>query len=210
MLCAILRTVLIRFFSWCCKWNKRNVISFQLAQFSLKLLAPSLVCEISVLYFYISWWEFTVTGHDASYAAFRAEFWQINGAWHHSLAAFATKCISILFLAFILKRKMLVLGNAEAGCFRNFKDRISSKQNLSSAFMSVLFVIAWFGTALGRTGCYAVVLEGFARLVGCRRGDREFCGLCLLLKSCPHLSPWGFLVDGVIFPPLFPSISELS
>lgn len=28
---------------------------------------------------------------------------------------------------------MLVLENAEAGCFRNFKDRISSKQNRSSA-----------------------------------------------------------------------------
>lgn len=66
--------------------------------------------------------------------------------------------------------------------------------------MSILFVIAWFGTALGRTGCYAIVLEGFARLVGCKRGDREFCGSCLLLKSCHHLSPcllrssghWGF------------------
>lgn len=27
---------------------------------------------------------------------------------------------------------MLVLGNAEAGCFRNFKDRVGSKQNHSS------------------------------------------------------------------------------
>lgn len=39
--------------------------------------------------------------------------------------------------------------------------------------MSVLFVIAWFGTVLGGTGCSAVVLEGFARSVGCRSGDRD-------------------------------------
>lgn len=30
------------------------MISFQPAQFSLKLLAATLVCEVSVLYFYIS------------------------------------------------------------------------------------------------------------------------------------------------------------